>query len=213
MPKLAYNLRNFRDNHLNIKWPRRPRTNDGWIGDASHEATGSPEQGGSSHNPNSRDTVDAIDIDSTQPRATGTPIHVPTVIASLLMHPSTWYVIHKRRIMSRKNGFMPVRYTGKSPHDAHIHANDLQTATAENSKAAYKFILAPMSWGLLKPGKKGNQVKELQAYLIGHGYGVRIDGDFGPKTLAAVKGFQAASKIKVDGEVGPVTRNKLRPFA
>lgn len=213
MATLASNLRRFRDDYLNIKWPRRSRANDGWIGDASHQSTGSPEDGGSSHNPNRRGIVDALDIDSTQPKAPAAGIHVPTVIASLLMHPSTWYVIHRERIMSRKNGFMPVRYTGKNKHNKHIHANDLQTATAENSKAAYKFILAPMGWGLLKLGKKGNQVKELQAYLIGHGYGVRIDGDFGPKTLAAVTGFQKAAKIKADGEVGPVTRSKLRPFA
>ena len=37
-----------------------------------------------------------------------------------------------------------------------------------------------------------------------------IDGDFGPKTLAAVLAFQSSAKIEVDGVVGPETRAALK---
>lgn len=206
MAVLAPTLRVHRDEYINIKWPHRPRGLDGWIGDEAHQ------QRHSDHNPNSRGRVDATDTDSTQPPPPATPIHVPTVIASQLIHPSTHYVIHDRRIMDADDLFMPHVYSGLNPHKYHIHRSIRQTAKAETSTVKYKFILAPMSWGLLKLGSKGNQVKELQAYLIGWGYAVAIDGDFGKKTDAAVRAFQKAHGLHVDGEVGPFTRWQLRPF-
>jgi len=205
MAKLARTLRVLRDDHINTRWPQRPRRLDGWIGDDWHQ------QRKSDHNANDRDTVDATDTDSAQ---TGdTPIHVPTVIASMLMHPSTHYVIHRGRIMDADDQFKPRRYTGKNRHDKHIHDSIRQTAKAENSTTGYKFILKPMSWGILKRGSKGRQVKELQAYLIGHGYALRMDGDFGPATEKAVRSFQIKHRIENDGIVGPETRGKLRPFS
>lgn len=208
MATLARTLRILRDGNINVKWPLRPRENDGWIGDEEHAARKSD------HNENRRGIVDAIDVDTMRKLINGViyGIHVPTVIASMIIHPSTHYVIHRGRIMDKDDKFVPHRYKGKNRHDKHIHDSIRQYATTENSGTPYKFILAPMSWGLLKPGSSGQQVKELQAYLIGWGYGVAVDGDFGPKTLTAVKAFQRDTHIGIDGEVGPITRAKLRPF-
>jgi peptidoglycan hydrolase-like protein with peptidoglycan-binding domain len=36
-----------------------------------------------------------------------------------------------------------------------------------------------------------------------------VDGKWGAKTTAAVKQFQTAAKITVDGRVGPITSGKL----
>ena len=62
----------------------------------------------------------------------------------------------------------------------------------------------------LKRGSRGNAVKTLQAALLAHGFDPGPqDGIFGPRTLAAVRGFQAAQGIVVDGVVGPVTWGRL----
>lgn len=43
----------------------------------------------------------------------------------------------------------------------------------------------------------------------GYPYSVSIDGQFGPKTNAAVLSFQKGSGLQVDGEVGPLTWTAL----
>lgn len=65
---------------------------------------------------------------------------------------------------------------------------------------------------VLKKGAKGDQVKALQALLIGYGYSCGssgVDGSFGPATDKAVRAYQKAVGIGVDGSVGPVTWGKL----
>ncbi|MFN3428585.1 MAG: peptidoglycan-binding protein [Candidatus Sericytochromatia bacterium] len=62
----------------------------------------------------------------------------------------------------------------------------------------------------LRKGVSGDPVKKLQDRLraLGHDPG-GSDGAFGPKTDAAVKAFQAAQGLEVDGIVGPNTWKKL----
>lgn len=63
---------------------------------------------------------------------------------------------------------------------------------------------------VLKQGAKGDSVKPLQMLLNGYGFNCGdVDGSFGPKTLAAVKAFQKAKGLSVDGSVGPATWAKL----
>ncbi len=58
----------------------------------------------------------------------------------------------------------------------------------------------------LKRGSRGADVTYLQQRLTAQGYGVgAIDGDFGQKTLEAVKAYQADYGLKVDGIVGAKT--------
>lgn len=59
---------------------------------------------------------------------------------------------------------------------------------------------------LLKLGSKGEDVKKLQQRL-----NLTVDGDFGKMTESAVKGFQSANALTVDGIVGDKTWNKLFP--
>lgn len=61
----------------------------------------------------------------------------------------------------------------------------------------------------LRRGSKGVCVRWLQRELINRGYGIVCDGDFGPKTEAAVKDYQHQSYLVVDGIVGPKTRQSL----
>jgi peptidoglycan hydrolase-like protein with peptidoglycan-binding domain len=62
---------------------------------------------------------------------------------------------------------------------------------------------------VIKEGAAGGCVLTLQALLNGKGQHVGVDGEFGPETLAAVRAFQQAAGIGVDGQVGAQTKTKL----
>ena len=65
---------------------------------------------------------------------------------------------------------------------------------------------------VLKKGAKGAQVKAMQTLLIGYGFSCGssgADGSFGPATDKAVRSFQQASGLSVDGSCGPKTWAKL----
>lgn len=65
---------------------------------------------------------------------------------------------------------------------------------------------------ILKKGAKGDSVKALQTLLIGYGYSCGssgVDGSFGPATDAAVRAYQKAKKLEIDGCVGPATWSTL----
>ena len=55
----------------------------------------------------------------------------------------------------------------------------------------------------------GDDVSWIQAVLYQLGYGVSVDGSFGPATKAAVQQFQSNNGLTVDGSVGPATRQAL----
>ncbi|MFO7274801.1 MAG: N-acetylmuramoyl-L-alanine amidase [Bacillota bacterium] len=64
---------------------------------------------------------------------------------------------------------------------------------------------------VLRQGDRGWAVRVLQQQLKALGFDPGpIDGIFGPKTEAAVKAFQRAAGIAVDGVVGPVTWSHLK---
>lgn len=62
---------------------------------------------------------------------------------------------------------------------------------------------------LVKKGSKGDAVKKLQQILNAKGYKLSVDGDFGPATEAAVRAYQGANNLEVDGEVGEKTWGAL----
>ena len=63
---------------------------------------------------------------------------------------------------------------------------------------------------MLKKGSRGTEVKKLQEQLNKLGYNAgAVDGIFGSHTESAVKAFQKANGLVVDGIVGPKTQNKL----
>jgi predicted chitinase len=72
----------------------------------------------------------------------------------------------------------------------------------------------------LRQGDTGNDVKEVQTYLLRGGYLPKgdkakkippaIDGDYGARTTKAVQNFQRKNKLTADGVVGPQTIKLLR---
>ena len=66
---------------------------------------------------------------------------------------------------------------------------------------------------LLKVGDKGTKVKALQGLLVKLGYALLkhgADGDFGGETQAAIKAFQAASKLPTTGYWTQTDEDKAR---
>ena len=66
---------------------------------------------------------------------------------------------------------------------------------------------------VLSIGDTGEDVRELQEWLVKLGYNVGSkgpDGDFGSKTYAAVIDFQRKHNLKDDGIVGPLTKNAIK---
>lgn len=73
----------------------------------------------------------------------------------------------------------------------------------------------PKGRGYLKKGDRGGKVKELQQLLIRSGYSCGrsgADGIFGAGTEQAVRVFQRAAKIAMDGLAGSQTIDKLKSY-
>lgn len=61
----------------------------------------------------------------------------------------------------------------------------------------------------IKKGSKGDHVSHAQRRLNDHGYNLKIDGDFGPRTDRATRSFQKSQRLTADGIIGPKTWAKL----
>ena len=194
---------------VNKRWPNRSKRSDGTIGDAAHSARRSD------HNPNSRRSVNAIDI-------TASGIDTGALIAAAKKHPSVRYIIHRGKIMNRDIGnFRARRYTGSNPHTAHVHISIYQSRTAEQRRQSWGIATgkAPSGGGSTSSGKtyrevkygqllrlytKGAPVREWQRSALGY-TGKKADGYFGPSTEADTKRFQREHGVAADGIVGPAS--------
>ena len=107
--------------------------------------------------------------------------------------------------IGRKDGYNGRTWTkhGKLPY---------VTYEAEPKKTTEITVKLPV----LKKGAKGNEVKALQALLIGYGYEMKsgntvygVDGSFGGATDKAVRAFKKDHDLEADGSVGSATWSKL----
>ena len=65
----------------------------------------------------------------------------------------------------------------------------------------------------LRAGASGSDVRELQKALRKAGFSVKVDGQFGPSTVRAVKRFQRAAQLTPSGTVGRKTVAALKAAA
>ena len=82
-------------------------------------------------------------------------------------------------------------------------------ATAQASAATRSTNAVTVNWPVVKQGATGNRVRTIQYLLNQRGIRVAVDGSFGKSTTSAVKTFQKAQRLVVDGHVGPSTWQKL----
>lgn len=74
-------------------------------------------------------------------------------------------------------------------------------------------IVGPQTWQALivtvRQGSSGPAVSAVQSQLNAHGSSLTVDGAFGAATTSAVRSFQSAHGLSVDGVVGPQTWQAL----
>ncbi|MBA0052695.1 peptidoglycan-binding protein [Streptomyces sp. AJS327] len=70
-------------------------------------------------------------------------------------------------------------------------------------------VVGPKTWAKLvttvQKGASGNAVRAAQTQLNAQGHQLAVDGEFGPATDEAARGFQKSEGLVVDGSVGPLT--------
>lgn len=113
MARIAKSLDTLRS-QVNGLWPVRSKANDGWLGDARHQATKSD------HNPNTAGVVTALDI-------TNDPAHglVSRKLGEMLLasrDPRIKYIISNAQIASSLVSPWVWRpYSGSNEHREHVH--------------------------------------------------------------------------------------------
>jgi len=81
---------------------------------------------------------------------------------------------------------------------------------SENQEPEPKANITPgVPWRTMRLGYDGPDVVALQRILRALGLLAVVDGDFGPRTYAAVAAFQASHGLNTDRIVGPMTRAAL----
>ena len=69
--------------------------------------------------------------------------------------------------------------------------------------------LQALAWPMLRKGLANDQVRTAQYLLRQRGHQIVADNIFGPNTDAAVRAFQSAAHLTVDGIIGPRTWSAL----
>jgi peptidoglycan hydrolase-like protein with peptidoglycan-binding domain len=202
MARIAKALDTLRS-QVNVKYPNRDKSSDGWIGNAAHAATISD------HNPNSAGVVQALDI--THDPAHGFNSYTFADHLMVVKDNRIKYVISNHRIFlghgSKAWTWQP--YHGINPHDHHVHVSVGDSASLYDDPQPWDIgvgvaLPGPPAVGTLaiKRGDQGPMVRVVQQLLA--------DGYFGPATEAAVRSFQHAHGLIADGIVGPQTWLELR---
>ena len=101
---------------------------------------------------------------------------------------------------------VPVKETGQSTED-NTEKADKPTETPTQTQPAESGVVTMQT---LRSGSRGTQVKVLQWLLNETGYHAgTVDGIFGSKTYEAVKAYQKANGLTVDGVAGKNTWSKI----
>lgn len=92
------------------------------------------------------------------------------------------------------------------PKDAAGYAATINKLINDYNLRAYDVV--PFTLVLLS-GDTGAKVTAAQQLLNGAGYAVKVTGKYDSATVSAVKKYQKAKKLTVDGEAGPITLGAL----
>lgn len=103
-------------------------------------------------------------------------------------------------------------YYAKRPKEWEALRKTITGQSTVKTKRTYKGTFPSLgSKGYLSLGDKGSNVSRLQMFLNWYGsYELAVDGSYGPGTKAAVKRFQQAEKLDVDGVFGPASLKRSK---
>lgn len=203
--RVAKSLLRLRD-QINAAAPKRDKSADGTVGDSAHSSRASD------HNPTPAGVVCAMDI--THDPNGGVDSYKLAEFLKGSGDKRIKYIISNGRIWNPSVSPGWRKYSGSNPHNHHVHVS-VKAALADDvsnwvigmgsagivarTVAVIANVIAPQlpKYPLLKYGKRGDDVKRLQALLK-----IEADGVFGKQTEAAVKAAQKKHKLVVDGKVG-----------
>lgn len=203
--RLAKSLVRLRE-QINAAYPNRDKSSDGSIGDTAHSNRKSD------HNPNSQGVVTAIDIDRELEKDGSVTVEKLVVALQASRDPRLKYLIWNDAITDKNDITKWKPYHGANAHRHHVHISvssdrglyDDGTDWDLSDFSGSTFAESHQLERDLKFGDTGSGVRVLQVKL-----GIKVDGDFGKGTKAAVMEFQKANGLTVDGVCGENTRRKL----
>lgn len=123
-------------NQINRRFPNRDKKSDGWIGDASHQATDSD------HNPDwsKGGVVRAIDVDADLQPKVGNHRKAHELANELRALAKSGkdkrisYVIFDKQICSPRDDWKWRPYDGSNTHEHHIHVSFTEAGDKDDSK-------------------------------------------------------------------------------
>lgn len=187
--------------------PKRSKVSDGGIGDAAHASRASD------HNPWVKDGATGIVTarDFTHDPKNGVDAGKLARALAASRDPRIKYIISNGEICSSETSpWVWRKYTGANPHTKHFHVSVKSTKNHYDSDMPWRldgYEAVPdkdapvvVKRPTLRRGSRGDTVRVLQRLL-----GITVDGDFGPKTEAAVMTFQKKAGLVADGVVGAYT--------
>ncbi len=141
-----------------------------------------------------------LPFQSLKPTITNTPYVAPTATSSPTATPTP--TINPYAQGSTATATVNISGIGVTTNPSSLTANTPQVILPSTTTAAASSVL--------KLGSEGSEVKKMQQRLKELGYLTgSADGDFGEATEAAVRAFQKANGLTVDGKAGTATLNKL----
>jgi hypothetical protein len=180
--------------------PGRDRRSDGTIGDAAHQRSVSDHNDDEVgrvpvRDADSKHEVHALDVDADL-RTPG--VTMAGIVDKIVKRcragkeKRLTYIIFNRKIWSASRGWAERAYTGASPHTEHAHFS-ASYVTAHESDTSPWGIAGTAGTGddmLIEQGDSGELVKTWQHFLNRLGFKLEVDGDAGPKTMAAIQAFR-----------------------
>ena len=115
-PKLSKAAEQLRK-EVNLKYPKRDKRSDGWIGDSAHSKRKSD------HNPDVQGWVRALDIDADLNKSSKESWLLAEQIRQIAINGDKRisYIIHQGRICSSRLNWKWRVYLGSNPHITHLH--------------------------------------------------------------------------------------------